>query len=572
MTIEHVTRSALLLTALALAFAPSASSQLSEDLVRSYLWPTSDAAFVRAAAMLETDRSLVGITRQQMRRVEEWMRRGPTLDPPGGVGETLHQLVVDAPGGREVPIIVRLPSIYTAATQWPLMLAMHGGPPGNVAGALRGSLSMIDVWAESAEAAGWIVVSPAMVDVVSRDGRTQDRLPYEIFQPEEARAVIDAVRARFSVHPNRIVSTGISLDSNFSIAYAAAHPDWFSAIVPVSTEGESREWLLRSLAPVPTYVLEGAQDQNIRGVGGPRAMEAIMSNFESDLVYREFSDRAHEGFQEHYPEVLLWLDDRPRPVAPREVLRIPHHGIVSPARRVHWIEADTRQAIVRARVVSTTEIDVTARWASELTLYLNDQLVGLDRAVAIRVNGELVFEGALERSARVALEEARRLNDERRVYSVRVTLPVPDTPASMAVAGTLTDELEPTHAEGTLSFWEMYAVRAIEERFPGLGFDAAESDLPQGDATAPEQVGLRVTSVAADSPAAAAGLRADDVLVSFGGEIFFAGQGGAAGLYHWLVRELRSTPAEYDLVVWRDGRRATLPALYGLGPYQPPGE
>ena len=500
------------------------------------------------------------------------MRRGPTLDPPGGVGETLHQLVVDAPGGREVPIIVRLPSIYTPDTQWPLMLAMHGGPPGNVAGALRSSLYMIDVWAESAEAAGWIVVSPAMVDVVSRDGRTQDRLPYEIFQPEEARAVIEAVRARFSVHPNRIVSTGISLGSNFSIAYAAAHPDWFSAIVPISTEGESREWLLRNLAPVPTYVLEGTQDQNIRGVSGPRAMEAIMTSFEYDLVYREFADRAHEGFQEHYPDVLLWLDDRPRPVAPREVLRVPHRGIISPARRVHWIEADTRQALVRARVVSATEIDVAARWAREITLFLNDQLVDLDRAVTIRLNGQVVFDSPVLRSARVALEEARRLNDERRVYSARVTVRVPDTPASIAAASAFTDELEPRHAEGTLSFWEMYAVWALEERFPRLGFDAAEVALPQGGAAAPEQVGLHVIHVDTDGPAAASGLRAGDVLVSLGSELFFTGHNGAAGLYHWLVRELRTTPTEYNLVIWRDGRRVTLRTPYGLGPYRPPGE
>ena len=90
MTIADVSRSALLLTALTLALAGHASPQLSEDLVRSYLWPASDAEFVRAAATLETDRSLVGITRQQMRRVEEWMRRGPTVDPPRGVGDALH--------------------------------------------------------------------------------------------------------------------------------------------------------------------------------------------------------------------------------------------------------------------------------------------------------------------------------------------------------------------------------------------------------------------------------------------------------------------------------------------------
>jgi hypothetical protein len=299
-------------------------------------------------------------------------------------------------------------------------------------------------------------------------------------------------------------------------------------------------------------------------------MDDIMKRFGYDFVYREFSDRAHEGFQEHYPDVLRWLAERPRPAAPREVLRVPHRGIVPLARRVHWIEADTRQALVRARVTSATEIDITARWASRLTLFLNDQLVDLDRPVTIRVNGLVAFDGRIQRSARVALEEARSLKDERRVYSARVTVAVTDTPESTAVAYALSDELAPRHPEGTLSYWEMYAVRALEERFPGIGFAASETKLPDGVATAPEQVGLQVTGVDADQPAATAGLMAGDVLVSFGGELFFAGRDGAEGLYHWLVRELRTTKADYELVVLRAGRRVTLRALYGLGPYRPP--
>ena len=294
---------------------------------------------------------------------------------------------------------------------------------------------MIDVWAEPAEAAGWIVVSPAMVDVVSRDGRTQDRLPYEIFHPEEARAVVEAVRKRFSVNPDRVVSTGISLGSNFSIAYGAAHPDWLSAIVPVSTEGDSREHLLRNLAAVPTYLLEGSQDQNIRGVGGPRALNAILTSFGADLVYREFGDRAHEGFSEHYADVLRWLDSRPRDLAPRDLLRVPHAAIVPVSRRVHWIETATRQALVSARVTSPTEIEIRARWTPEITLFLNDGLVDLDQPLTVRVNGAIVFEGRLERSARTALEGARALGDERRIYTAQITVPVPDTPASAALNG-----------------------------------------------------------------------------------------------------------------------------------------
>jgi len=55
-----------------------------------------------------------------------------------------------------------------------------------------------------------------------------------------------------------------------------------------------------------------------------------------------------------------------------------------------------------------------------------------------------------------------------------------------------------------------------------------------------------------------------------GGEPFFQGRGGVLGLHHWMVRELRTNPAEYELTAWRDGRMTTLSATYRLGPYRPP--
>lgn len=564
-------RIALLAATVALAAPVAAASQITEAVVRGYLWPSSRADFEVAAASLGADEGTVGISREAMDQVASWMKVGRSFDAPAGTGDAVHQMLVDAPGGRQVPVLVRLPSAYSPDRPWPLMFAMHGGPPGSVEGARRSAQNMLSVWTEAAEAAGWIIASPAMVDAVSRDGRTEDRLPYEIFQPAEARAVIDAVREHFNVDSDRMVSTGISLGSNFSIAYGAAHPDWFSAIVPVSTEGESRERLLRNLALVPTYVLNGAQDQNIRGVSGPRALNQIMTDLGHDLVYQEFSDRAHEGFQEHYPGVLEWIATRPRSLAPSEIVRVPHSGIVPVDRRVHWIETDARQGLVRAEIVSPTQIEVTARRTGTVTVFLNDDLVDLDRELSIVVNGQLVYSGPVRRSARVALEEARRLNDERRIYSARVVLPVPDTPTGRAAAAELSDELAPTHAAGTLSFWEMYAVRALEERFPSVGFDGREVTLPDGISRAPEQIGVRVDRVDARSPAAEAGLQVDDILVSFGGEPFFEEAGGVPAMYHWLVRELRSTPSDYELVLLRDGLRVELSASYALGPYRTPG-
>jgi len=542
-----------------------------EQLVPAAVWGTPEAAR-EAMAELRANPSYHAVTRRDMEDVERLLRAGrPGRSAQSTGGRTRRNTIeVDVRGVR-IPVFVQLPSSYDAGRAWPLLLAMHGGPPGSVEGALGGAERMIDVWMEAADSGGWIVAAPAMVTVVAQDGRTRERLPYEIFHPEQAAAVLAAVRARYHVNPNSIVSTGISLGSNFSIAFAAAHPDWFSGIVPVSTEGESRELLLRNLLTVPTYVLEGTQDRNIRGVDGPRALAEIMESFGYDIVYREFSDRAHEGFQEHYGDVLTWLADRPRDGFPVELVRVQHSGIVPLSRRIHWLETDTRQAVVRARVRDGNRIDVVARWAGEITLYLHDRLVDLDRPVQIWVNGVLQHDGQVARSIPDALQRVRQLADESRVYPAAVTVQVPQDSTASARAQMLTDvDLAPRRAPGTLSFWEMYAVRALEERYPGVGFAGSEVALPAQLDARPEQIGLRVTEVDRDGAFGVGGLQVEDVVIEVGGEPFFEGRGGVAALRAWLMRELRSQALDYRVTVVRRGELRSFTVGLALGPYAGP--
>jgi predicted esterase len=579
---NHPIVSALAVLTLAPATALVAQvppSGLDAAVIRSYVWPSATSEFTAAAATLSTASWAREVDQSAMDDLAEILREGPpALDRTVPErGDNVNEMVVELASGRRVPLWIRLPSDWTPDRHWPLMFAMHGGPPGSVEAAVNSGRRMISVWAEAAEAAGWIVASPAMVDVVSREGRTDDRLPYEIFQPEEAREVVEMVRRMYRVNPDRIVSTGISLGSNFSIAYAAAYPDWLSGIVPVSTEGESREHLLRNVANTPAYVLEGSQDQNIRGVNGPRSMRDILTKFGNDLVYREFGDRAHEGFSEHYPDVLSWLDARPRQKNPTEILRVPHAGISGTSRTLHWIESRDRQGVIRAGAerheaavgpneVATT-IHIEARWTGGVRIYLNDQIADLDRPVRVIANGSSSVHYPT-RSIEMALEIVRTRGDERLVFPVSLDVDLPTGRASVAAGETLWSELAPTYSEGVLSFWEMYAVRALQERFPNMGFSGTEVGMPLDTrTTAPEQVALRVDSVSDDSPAAAAGLRRGDVLLNFGGEPFFRGRGGVTGLYHWLVRELRTHPQSYELIVWRDGERMVLAGSFSLGPY-----
>ena len=123
-----------LLVALGLARAAPADAQVSEQLVQAYLWPTTAAEFRQAEAALAADPSLVGVTRMQMHDLEELMRRGPAARFGAAAvktGDSLDQFVVEGPGGRAIPVFVRLPSRYTHDRQWPLMFAMVGVDAGS---------------------------------------------------------------------------------------------------------------------------------------------------------------------------------------------------------------------------------------------------------------------------------------------------------------------------------------------------------------------------------------------------------------------------------------------------------
>lgn len=267
--------------------------------------------------------------------------------------------------------------------------------------------------------------------------------------------------------------------------------------------------------------------------------------------------------------MLRWLDSRARQLYPREVVRVPHPAIVPVSRRVRWIESDTRQGLVRAVALPPDRIEVTAAWARRVTLFLHDRLVDLDRPIVVTVNGVAVHNGPVPRSAVTALEEARRLGDERRIYAARLTLDVPAGARSAAVAERLARELAPARQEAPLSFWEMYATRALQERWPSLGFTAEEVPLPRDVDGAPDQVALRITSVESGSSVARAGVRIGDTLIEFGGEPFFRGR-GTSHLYSWVLRELRSVPQPFTLTLVRDGTRAALDVELQLGPYRSP--
>ena len=193
-----------------------------------------------------------------------------------------------------------------------------------------------------------IVAAPGLTPSLTVGTRTEERLAYEVFHPEQARAVWRPARTVASTRTGSSQQASRSARTTPSPSVQASR--LALGIVPVSTEGDSREALLRNLRDTPVYILEGTRDRNIRVIDGPRSLAEILTGFGYDITYREFGDRAHEGFQEHYDDVLV-ARRAAAPVYPREVVRVPHPGIVPVSRRVRWIESDTRQGSASRRAL-----------------------------------------------------------------------------------------------------------------------------------------------------------------------------------------------------------------------------
>ena len=561
--IPQIFGGALLLTAL----IAKADDAFLSSLISDYLWSDKPSLRQEAEAALAGAPSLHAVSRAEFETFEALLRELPKDFPRFEPEQEKHDgefpahvMTVGLRDGRELPVLVQLPPQYGTESIWPALLAMHGGPSRSPESTKYAALGMRDAWNKAAADAGWIVIAPAMTHVVARGRRTEERLPYEILHPDQMESIISAVMRRYPIDPNRIAATGVSLGANFSIGYAAARPDRFCAIVPVSSEGESRRPLLHNLRHVPAYVIAGARDRNIRTIEAPRAMARILRDFQYDIVYRELPARAHEGFEALYPEVLTWLSGCYREPYPRVVSRVPHEGIMPIARRVHWLEPDTRQGVIHGEIHPGNRIELAVRWSREVRIYLHDRLVDLDQPVVIHVNGVRMFEGKLTRSIPFALEQVRLLNDPARVFSALVSIEVPpNRDRTIALPQALASP-----PEGPLSFWEYYAAQTLRDRLPSLGFEATRVDDPEVEAD--EYTAFKVTSVQSDSPFEAAGLKPGDILLEVGAEPFVVGR-DLRFLRDWLSRELDDVPRAYELLVLRDGQSLTLTVTLSLDPF-----
>ncbi|MBK5260453.1 MAG: prolyl oligopeptidase family serine peptidase [Thermoanaerobaculia bacterium] len=210
---------------------------------------------------------------------------------------------------------VWVPAGYTAAKKYAAVLFLHGaGERGDdnekqiavgVGPALRDGSIDIDA----------IVVFPQCPD----DG-------YWV-GPERhiAIAALDAAQREFSIDPNRISLTGMSMGGSGTWILAAEHPRRFSAIAPVCAWVgkapkfrkviEPAPWLAKASDPyaevarrignIPVWVFHGALDDLVL----PSESHEMMSRLGANAAYTEFPQANHNSWDPAYRTtgVMRWL-------------------------------------------------------------------------------------------------------------------------------------------------------------------------------------------------------------------------------------------------------------------------
>lgn len=177
--------------------------------------------------------------------------------------------------------------------KWPVLLFLHGS------GESGSDVEKVKVHGPpKLVAAGkdlpFIVISPQCPS--AREG----------WDPETLTALLDEVGEKYTVDPDRVYLTGLSMGGYGTWALAAAHPERFAAIAPICGGGRPRT--AARLKGLPTWVFHGAKDPTVPLAQSQEMVDALKAAG-GDVRFTIYPEAGHDSWTETYnnPELYTWL-------------------------------------------------------------------------------------------------------------------------------------------------------------------------------------------------------------------------------------------------------------------------
>ena len=186
---------------------------------------------------------------------------------------------------------VKVPAGYNASNEYPLFLYLHGQ--------LLDSVFFNNMMTNNFHIPDddrYIIVRPSKLEID--------------WDPKKALDVLEDVKANLNVDDDRVYLTGLSMGGRGTFIVAAALPDYFAAIMPLTPHHEPYSYLplAEDIAHLPVWMSHGTNDSTSEYSMAAQMAENL-SNLGAEIEFQTVVGGEHGGWFAIYsdPEIMQWM-------------------------------------------------------------------------------------------------------------------------------------------------------------------------------------------------------------------------------------------------------------------------
>ncbi len=308
--------------------------------------------------------------------------------PPGRDLRFSYRSEID---GTDQPYAVYVPSRYDDGQRSPVVINLHGTSSGR-SPELVGQTSEHYYTADENASPMWAAERHEAI-LVTPHGRGITE--FRGIGENDVFCVLAEVQRRYSVDPDRISITGLSMGGTGSTEIALHHPDMFAAAAPVGA-AYSFPWLAANGKHLPFWCIGGEDDFNFHTGGKLVAERMGRLGYPARLDIRE--GREHADFlPEYYDRIVGWLVRHRVVRHPRQYsfsAALPMYG------QAYWTAIDAIEepgtiSTIRAEITGPNRHSLATGNLSAIAVLPDAELVDFTGEIQVQVDGQPAFEGAV---------------------------------------------------------------------------------------------------------------------------------------------------------------------------------
>lgn len=273
--------------------------------------------------------------------------------------------------GSSQPLKVKVPTGYSSAISWPLLVTLHGLGDGPII------VSQID--------------SMVQIGPFGRGDKW-----YRGLGQKDVFESIEFAKQIFNIDPNRIYLCGFSMGGVGTFELGLKYPDVWAACVPVCGSLDDLE-LVENGKNLPFWINAGDIDKVIPAKYSRKAYQRAVKLGFNHWKYTENEGMGH-SFRIDWGNIEKWLHSHKRIQKPSYII-----FCIDEPSRAYWIEITKKikekdKAKIKAQINGQV-IQIQTSNVAHYSIYLDSAPIEFSKDIVITENGNEIFQGSLDRNS-----------------------------------------------------------------------------------------------------------------------------------------------------------------------------